>query len=931
MNKFESAKATCITIINSASVTDEYLRNVVNNVISMPMFNDIDRDLLFEELSTMYSIRVEQYRILEDRERRTPWLREFKANHNQDYWEFWNRYKIYLSTQKRFAPDIIQKADELTDRILDSLFNPNQQDIVISKKGLVVGQVQSGKTANYVGLICKAADAGYNVIIVLAGIHNNLRSQTQIRIDEGFLGFDTGSNRNYNDRQTTRIGVGNIVGYENAIANSYTTSDNEGDFTARAANATGLNFDSPEPIILVVKKNASVLRRLYTWLSNRRNNQETITSKSLLIIDDEADNASINTRRENNELNPTTINRYIRNIIGLFNRSAYVGYTATPFANIFIASQNNGDLFPRDFIINIPAPSNYIGPEKVFGISTSNTEDKSVLPIVNTISDYLNFIPEGHKKDDEKPSFDLIPESLKTAVKCFIITCAIRRLRNQANKHNSMLIHVSRFQSWQNHVKELVEELFNYYKREIEASDDAVIDEFRKVFEENSPNYDSYTTVSSKILNSPNANIDNKIKVHSWEDVKEQLYPTVQKIEVKSINGSSGDVVDYQLNEANGISVIAIGGDKLSRGLTLEGLSVSYFLRASKMYDTLMQMGRWFGYRPGYIDLCRLFTSSELNEWFRHITVASEELRDEFDYLANSGSTPENYALKVRTHPGVLQITATNKMRNATQVQVSWSGRLVETYQLPMDRGLQNQNIVSTINLFNQLGNPERKGSHYLWKDINASVICDYFSKFNLPQSLQKVNLSYINDFINDLVRNGELTSWRVVLLSKEQASKVYSFDNNIEVGCWDRTRAEDINDINTYFIRNNHILGKRQDEFIDLDNDLLSQAYADTINEKPNWIHNYPAPEIVRKRYRPKTNPLLIIYPLNPIFANVKDKNGNIIPNTTVYNENDAPIISFAISFPSSETDRAVSYVVNGVGNFQDIENNFDEEDDNE
>jgi hypothetical protein len=928
---FEIAKAVCITCINSTNVTDEYLRNVVNQVTSMPMYNGVDKYLLFEELSTMYSIRVEQYRILEDRERRTPWLREFKANHNQDYWKFWNRYKIYLSTQKKFAPDIIQKTDELTDSILDGLFNPNQQDIVISKKGLVVGQVQSGKTANYVGLICKAADAGYNVIIVLAGIHNNLRSQTQTRIDEGFLGFDTGSNLNYEIRQTTRIGVGNIAGYNDAIANSYTTSENEGDFNARAANATGLNFDSPEPIILVVKKNASVLNRLHTWLSHRRNNQETITSKSLLIIDDEADNASINTRSENPTLNPTTINRHIRNIIGLFNRSAYVGYTATPFANIFIEAQNNRDLFPRDFIINIPAPSNYIGPEKVFGISTSNTEDKSVLPIVNTISDYHNFIPEGHKKDDDKPSFDSIPESLKTAVKCFIITCAIRRLRNQANKHNSMLIHVSRFQSWQNHIKELVDRLFSYYKQEIEANDSAVIDEFRKIFEENTHNYDSYTTVSSKILNSPNANIDNKIKVHSWEDVKEQLYSTVQKIEVKSINGSSGDVVDYQLNEANGISVIAIGGDKLSRGLTLEGLSVSYFLRASKMYDTLMQMGRWFGYRSGYIDLCRLFTSSELNEWFRHITIASEELRDEFDYLANSGGTPENYALKVRTHPGVLQITATNKMRNATQVQVSWSGRLVETYQLPMDKGLQNQNLVSTIDLFNKLGNPERKGSHYLWKDIPVNVICDYFSRFNLPQSLQKVNLSYINDFINDLVRNGELTSWRVVLLSKEQSSKVYSFDNNINVGCWDRTRAEDINDINTYFIRNNHILGKRQDEFIDLDDDLLSRAYEDTIKEKQYWTHDYPAPEIVRKRYRPKTNPLLIIYPLNPIFANVKDKNGNIIPNTIVYNENDAPIISFAISFPSSETNRAVSYVVNSVGDFRDIEDNFDDEDDNE
>lgn len=932
----EKAKAICITWINSTSVTDEYLRYIVNQVTSMTSFNSVDKDLLFEELSTMYSIRVEQYRILEDKERRKPWLKEFKANHKQDYWKFWNRYRTYLSTHKKFAPDIIQKSDDLTDRILDGLFDPNQQNVVISKKGLVVGQVQSGKTANYVGLICKAADAGYNVIIVLAGIHNNLRAQTQTRIDEGFLGFDTSSDRNYSKRQTTKIGVGTIPGFDNAIANSYTTSEEKGDFTATAANATGLNFESSEPIILVVKKNASVLKRLYNWLNTRRDKQETISTKSLLIIDDEADNASINTKK-NKDSDPTAINGHIRNIIHLFNRSAYVGYTATPFANIFIAADNTNDLFPRDFIINIPAPSNYIGPEKVFGISTTpGDEDESVLPIVNTISDYHDFIPEGHKKDSDKPDYESIPESLKTAVKCFIITCAIRRLRGQENKHNSMLIHISRFQSWQNHVKELVERLFNYYKNEIEANDTAVLNEFRHIFETDTADYDSYTTISSNILKSSNACIDKKIKVHSWDDVRKQLYPAVQKIEVKSINGSSGDVMDYQLYEDTGISVIAIGGDKLSRGLTLEGLSVSYFLRASKMYDTLMQMGRWFGYRPGYIDLCRLFTSSELNEWFRHITIASEELRDEFDYLVNSGSTPEKYALKVRTHPGVLQITALNKMRNAKQVQVSWAGRLVETYQLPMNKGLQRNNLIATIDFLNILGKPEKKDRHYLWRNVSPSDICNYFSKFSLPQSLQKVNLSYISTFIEDLVKQGELTSWRVALLSKDKASKIYSFNDDIvDIGCWNRTRAEDTNGKDTYFIRKNHVVGNQQDEFVDLEQDLLDNALKATIDKKKedakDWKHDYPAPEIVRKQFRPKTNPLLIIYPLNPIFANVKDKKGNIVPDTIVYTENDAPIISFAISFPGTDSGRAISYCVNSVGDFADIEDNFENENDNE
>ena len=652
----------CRLIIGEESTTtDAKIDQAIEMVKILLGAENIDAIRLKRELQTIYSTQIETFRILVGRERRQPWLNDFKAN-GQSEWKFWKRYKEYLEN-KGFAPRIIENLDILTDRILDNMFNPKLNDIVLGKKGLVVGQVQSGKTANYTGLICKAADAGFNFIIVLAGIHNNLRSQTQARLDEGFLGFDTQFERVYANNAQNKIGVGRSTFYQNLVAHSITTSEEKGDFTKRAAGI--VNFNTADPILLVIKKNVSVLRRLYTWLST----QDNINSKSVLVIDDEADNASINTNRA--ELNPTRINGLIRDIINIFNRTAYVGYTATPFANIFIA-QDDTDLFPRDFIINLPAPSNYIGPEKVFGTSlTPDESNDDILPIVFRVSDYSNFVPEGHKKDDDKPSFSDLPESLKTAIKCFIVTCAIRIARGQGNKHNSMLIHLSRFQIWQNTIKEIVEQLFRYYKQEIEANDPAILEEFRCVFEEDTDNYTSYTSTTNKILNSSFSNIDNDMRLHTWEEIKPLLNRAAQKIIVKSINGSSGDVIDYQQNERTGISVIAIGGDKLSRGLTLEGLSVSYFLRASKMYDTLMQMGRWFGYRPGYVDLCRLFTSPELNEWFRHITLASEELRDEFNYLAESGQTPEQYALKVRQHDGVLQITAINKMRNTRQIEIT--------------------------------------------------------------------------------------------------------------------------------------------------------------------------------------------------------------------------------------------------------------------
>ncbi|MBC5622617.1 MULTISPECIES: Z1 domain-containing protein [Butyricimonas] len=930
MDNFQVAVEICQSIIGrKTNVTDEEINNAIRQV--KKICANVDTEKLKNDLLSMYSIQIDTFQILEGKERREPWLKDFKANKKSN-WAFWLRYTSYLEKQKKFAPSIIMQLDNLTDKILDKLFNPQRPDIQINKKGLVVGQVQSGKTANYTGLICKAADSGFNLIIILAGIHNNLRSQTQTRLDEGFLGFDTQFERVYANNQKNKIGVGLIPGFSTAIANSITTSAEKGDFTKKAAQTLGINFNTPQPLLLVVKKNVAVLKRLHIWLQTQTINNK-IADKALLIIDDEADNASINTNKRENNLDPTKINENIRKIISLFNRSAYVGYTATPFANIFIP-QDEEDLFPRDFIINIPAPTNYIGPEKVFGTSIiPNNIDDDLLPIVSPINDYEFFVPQGHKKDDAKPTFNDIPESLKTAIKSFIITCAIRIARGQETKHNSMLIHVSRFQTWQNHIKELVEKLFHYYKSEIEANDTSTMAEFQQLLEVDTPQYKSFKTVTTEILSSRLYDIDNCLMIHSWEEIKPLLYKAVQKIEVKSINGSSGDSLTYYEYEKTGISVIAIGGDKLSRGLTLEGLSISYFLRASKMYDTLLQMGRWFGYRPGYVDLCRLYTSTELNEWFRHITIASEELKEEFNYLAESGGTPENYALKVRTHPGCLQITSLAKMRYTQQIDVSWAGRLIETYQLPMDRGKKKKNLIATDYLLANLGNYEQKNNNYLWRNISPEIICDYFTKFNVADNLKKVNLDLICTYIRDLIKEKELTSWSVVLMNKSKTTARHKFSNGIEVGCFDRNRADDT-DKNTYYIRKNHIVGNQQDEFIDLEDTLLKDALKRTEQYKKDkgqiWDKDYPAPEIVRQEFRPHTTPLLLIYPLNPVCANVKDLQGNIIADTITFNPEDEPFIGFVISFPNSKSRIAISYRVNQVAEFAETEDMFDATNDN-
>ena len=918
----------CQAIIGfKLGVSDDEINQAISDVTNIPMYAGLDKTELKKSLLAIYNVKVDTYQILEGRDARIPWLKEFKAE-RQSEWLFWTRYKRYLAEQKHFAPEVISQLDDLTDRILDKLFNPQRDDVIINKKGLVVGQVQSGKTANYTGLICKAADAGFNLIIILAGIHNNLRSQTQTRIDEGFLGFDTQNTRAYDMNRTIRIGVGLIPGFDNAIANSYTTSTERGDFTKQAANTAGFNFNNPQPIILVIKKNVSVLKRLYSWLKSQ-STHDIIANKSLLLIDDEADNASINTSRDGDD--PTAINKNICKIIKLFNRSAYVGYTATPFANIFIPLDKD-DLFPKDFIINLPAPDNYIGPEKVFGTSANPDGNEDLLPIVFPVTDSDTFVPAGHRRDDPKPTIDDIPESLKTAIKCFIITCSIRIARGQENKHNSMLIHVSRFQAWQNHLKIIIDRLFKYYKSEIEANDPTIMEEFRQIFEEDTPTYRSYCSITREIMNSPVlSRVDNRMRLHTWDEIKPLLYRAVQKIEVKSINGTSGDSLTYYENEKNGISVIAIGGDKLSRGLTLEGLSVSYFLRASKMYDTLMQMGRWFGYRPGYVDLCRLFTSNELNEWYRHITLASDELREEFRYLAESGGTPENYALKVRTHPGQLQITSISKMRHTRNIQVSWAGRLVETYQLLQNSISKRNNLAVTDSLLSELGTPDRIKSDYLWTGVSSDIICDYLSRFQLPESLTKVNLDLICDYIRELNEVGELISWNIALMSKnvDKNTCVHTFSNGVQVGCFIRRQAKDAQNSKTYYIRKNHIVGNPTDEFIDLPADMLSDALDETRDRKfkagEEWKHDYPSPQLVRQEFRSKQTPLLMIYPLNPAFSNVSG-----LTDTTTDTKNDEPFIGFAIAFPHSDTNKAISYVANQVTDFAITEENFDNTNDN-
>jgi hypothetical protein len=405
------------------------LEEILDDVLAMPLFGGLDRQTLRQSLEKDVNIYIPDPKILEDSKNHIPWLEGKKG---QIEWNFWNRYRINLI--RKLPAGVVGSIDAVTDEILGRLEDPTDLERHFLTKGMVVGQVQSGKTSNYIGLICKAVDAGYKIIIVLAGNHNSLRSQTQMRLDEDFLGFDTAINK----IGVNEFGVGSIpgCGFLNVIP--LTSRDEKGDFSRKRA---GVNAQmTGDPILLVVKKNGTVLRTIHKYFVDSPlasydpiRKRKVIEKVPLLIIDDEADLASINTADvqtdENGEVSdendPTKINACIRSILTSFSMKAYVGYTATPFANIFIHPGVNDkiygpDLFPENFIINLSPPSDYIGPEEVFGLKGSN---QPPLPVVRFVDDSDSFMPKKHKIDF-KPTG--IPDSLKIAMKSFVLSCAIR-------------------------------------------------------------------------------------------------------------------------------------------------------------------------------------------------------------------------------------------------------------------------------------------------------------------------------------------------------------------------------------------------------------------------------------------------------------------------------------------------------------------------
>ena len=727
-------------------------RAVSTSAVAIAQINDVNIELdeialIVRKLQERFDIRMSLGTMFSS-EDYIPWLDDARGDIE---WYYWDRYKRHLNSA-RFPPQVVRSMNDITDQVLDHLENP-KKDGSWDRRGMVVGHVQSGKTANYTGLMCKAADCGYRVIIVLAGMLNSLRNQTQERIDAGFIGMNSArilENVSLDDKLE---GVGKID--KRRIPVSFTTSKQ--DFNTATARQISMGLDAlREPLVLVIKKHKGTLNNLITWLTH--NNPHKLKDHPMLLIDDEADHASINTKKDDTEV--TAINRKIRELLHIFARAAYVGYTATPFANIFIdpdsANEMLGDnLFPRDFIHSLDPPDNYFGPASVFDVDSGSI-------VVREVIDNEECLPIRHKINSEPLE---LPPSLKEAMQSFILTRAIRLIRGHDKKHNSMMINVSRFTAVQSKVKHLVEE----YLTELQQ----VIRNYSKLPE------------SEALKNSEMANIKRVWEAvfpdsnETWKEIQKKLKDAVSPIGVIEVNSSSAaEPLDYsERNYPNGRNVIAVGGLSLSRGLTLEGLAVSYFLRNSIMYDTLMQMGRWFGYRDGYADICRIYMTPEAASWYSHISDVTEELREEFRRMKRADMTPKDFGLCVRSHPETLIVTARNKMRTGTKVlrQVNLEGRLVETAVLLKNDPVVKENIqavAAMVSAANENGEKIDSDFGHVWKNVPAKNVLDFVESFHNHPAWQLTEKMPLKDYIQWL-NSKKKDKWDVLLVSlKKSQSK---------------------------------------------------------------------------------------------------------------------------------------------------------------
>lgn len=644
-------------------------------------------------------------------------------------WTNWSRHEAYLRSLPNWKPHQIDSVAEESLRIISNTTPVGRPKFQC--RGLVVGYVQSGKTANFTAVAARAADVGYRLIIVLSGIHDSLRNQTQRRLN----------------LELTGVGVDWI-----------TLTDETSDFHEPPV-ADG--FASTGTVLIVAKKITPILRRLNQWFGKL---EGRLADVPVLVIDDEADQASINTRGNRRDPSidkdtapdedtaPSLTNALIRDILRKVPRATYIAYTATPFANILIDpdandSQVGDDLFPKDFVVQLPRPSGYTGTEELFGTSA---QGRDVLRPVDP-ADVKALKPKQRRKSEAivaRGPLDL-PQSLADALLTFALAGAIRLLRGQSGKPHTMLVHVSQLQQDQLRIGDAIEEqIRNWFHHE--SAEPGVL---RQMFRS------TMTGLGSVEL--PCAE----------ETVFEEAVTNLARLEVVVLNSTTGDELEYDVKP--GRQLVAVGGNRLSRGLTIEGLTIAYFLRTTTLADALLQMARWYGFRAGYEDLIRIWTTEGIAQWFVELALVEESLRDSITALNKAGRRPDQMAIRMRAHSKLL-LTSKNKSRMQTDDARSWSGENPQTILFPMhDRELLERNVDLASALLRQ--HPPTQDAHggSIAHDVPADEIALFLRRYEGHPNSIAFQGAEIADWILERAEAGELTNWTVFVANPERERQV--------------------------------------------------------------------------------------------------------------------------------------------------------------
>jgi hypothetical protein len=635
---------------------------------------------------------------------------------------FWPGLKAMLESDPGWSAAVPSLDHSSTD-LVGLLADPHTSEI--RTRGLVLGYVQSGKTANFTATVAKAADAGYRLFIVLSGVHNALRRQTQLRLEEQLA-----------DLQPTKW---------------LQLTDEHRDF-GNPVRALPLLAQPNLRLIAVVKKNVSRLTRLRDWLE-QANRDGALDTCPVLIIDDESDQASPNAAR-NAELDRTKINQRIVELLRL-PRVAYVGYTATPFANVLIDPRDIGDVYPRSFIYSLPKPPTYFGSRELFGGEVSEDEataDDAPHDMIRPVSD-----EEADRHSAKRLASEgvEITSALGDAIKWFLLATAARRVRTGQPKHSSMLVHTTMRVDPQ---LEYLIPIRQHIKWIAQAVDAGVTVGLRSMWGEECDREPAARHALDAVL---------------FEDVLAELPRVLDDVSVIADNGRSTNRLIYGKEPA---TVIAVGGNTLSRGLTLEGLVSSYFLRSSSTYDSLLQMGRWFGYRPGYADLPRIWTTHQLAEDFEFLANVEDALRREVErYRTTDGATPANLPVRILMHPR-LHVTAAAKMQFAVSGDASFSEQRPQTtYFAHQEAGVINKNLTAVRELISAASSDhilaERQASKAVMRDVPADLVEAFIDAYQFHRS-SELTSSLLNRYIEGQRAAGALSLWNVVVVGRQPPSR---------------------------------------------------------------------------------------------------------------------------------------------------------------